>query len=215
MSRLNAYRSLTDLGSRQRSYTLSFLRGFPMAHRFLNAWFVLCFQASNGAPPELVRGSLTTAPSMQTVSTNLTGSLRSRPSAVASGAGSGMRPTPSPDTSRNPGGAPNRGSSARTTSRVPTEDRVPENRNSYDNPGLDLSSGSSSQDAGIRQNGPGPAPYTISYSKVIWNSHQQFLKHFQSVLGEKWVNLVSVVRLLAAAKVNHSIGRVVSVEPAY
>ena len=129
---------------------------------------LICFQASNGAPPELVRGSLTTAPSMQTVSTNLTGSLRSRPSAVASGGGSGMRPTPSPDTSRNPGGAPNRGSSARTTSRVPTEDRVPENRNSYDNPGLDLSSGSSSQDAsGIRQNGSGPAPYTISYSKVI------------------------------------------------
>ena len=162
MSRLSTYRSLADLGSRQRGYTLSLPRGLSMILTCL-----ISFQASNGAPPELVRGSLTTAPSMQTVSTNLTGSLRSRPSAIASGAGSGMRPTPSPDTSRNPGGAPNRGSSARTTSRVPTEDRVPENRNSYDNPGLDLSSGSSSQDAGIRQNGPGPAPYTISYSKVI------------------------------------------------
>ena len=130
--------------------------------------FRLSFQTSNEtAPPELVRGTLTTATSMQTVSTNITGSTRSRLRPSAAAASSARRP-PSPDFQI-------RERLAR--SRDATEDRVADNRNSYDNPAMDISSASSPQDGRpdghlppVKLNGQvsTPAPYTISYSRVIW-----------------------------------------------
>ena len=88
-------------------------------------------QVTNGLQPELVRGSLVTAPSLQTVSTNLSSSLRSRPAAGTGGRQQPSRQTPSPSS----GNLSTQSRDRSTTSRIPTEDRVPENRNSYDNPG--------------------------------------------------------------------------------